>query len=138
MTDYKLFPKQITEEMADAFWEEYSKDIADDLLTRCYKAMYATAPAVQCEPVGWQFYQYGRWWSGDDRIKDHRKNTEEAGIPTRNVYAAPQLPPDISKLVEALELISNTDPDEGTAWFHDIAHKALEAYHTEGINDVCF
>lgn len=44
MTDYKLMPKQITKEMAEAFWEEYSKDRADDLLMRCYRAMYAVAP----------------------------------------------------------------------------------------------
>lgn len=45
MTDYKLMPKQITKEMADAFWEEYSKDRADDLLMRCYRALYVTAPS---------------------------------------------------------------------------------------------
>lgn len=55
MTDYKLMPKQITKEMADAFWEEYSKDRADDLLMRCYKALYVTAPAPQPaeQPVSW-------------------------------------------------------------------------------------
>lgn len=31
-------------------------------------------------------------------------------------------------LVKALELISDTDPDEETAWFHDIAHKALAVH----------
>lgn len=44
-----------------------------------------TRPA-QGDVVGWQFYQQGKWWNGDDRIKDHRKNTEAAGIPTRDVY----------------------------------------------------
>ncbi|RZI91633.1 MAG: hypothetical protein EOP15_00065 [Pseudomonas sp.] len=44
-----------------------------------------TRPA-QVDVVGWQFYQQGKWWNGDDRIKDHRKNTEAAGIPTRDVY----------------------------------------------------
>lgn len=44
-----------------------------------------TRPA-QGEVVGWQFYQQSKWWNGDDRIKDHRKNTEAAGIPTRDVY----------------------------------------------------
>ena len=42
------------------------------------------------EPVGWQFYHDGKWWPGDDRIKDHRKNTEEAGFRVRDVYASPQ------------------------------------------------
>lgn len=53
----------------------------------------ALASAQRAGPVGWQFYQDGRWWSGDDRIKDYRKNTEEAGIPTRDVYATPPAAP---------------------------------------------
>ena len=32
----------------------------------------------------------------------------------------------IEKLEAALEKIMDTDPDEGTPWFHDIARKALE------------
>lgn len=45
-----------------------------------------TRPA-QGAPVGWQFYQDGKWWSGDAHIKDHRKNTEDAGYPVRDVFA---------------------------------------------------
>ena len=41
-------------------------------------------------PVGWQFYEDGKWWNGDDRNKDHRKNTEEARYPIRDVYAVEQ------------------------------------------------
>ena len=41
----------------------------------------------QGEPVAWQFYQDGKWWNGDDRIKDHRKNTENSGYKTRELYA---------------------------------------------------
>ena len=51
MTDFKLMPKQITKEMADAFWEEYSKDRTDDLLSRCYRALYVAAPVEQAESV---------------------------------------------------------------------------------------
>ena len=40
--------------------------------------------------VTWQFYQDGKWWNGDDRIKDHRANTEAAGIPIRELFTAPQ------------------------------------------------
>lgn len=40
--------------------------------------------------------------------------------------------PDVSALVEALEMISDTDPDEGTAWFHEVACKALAAHHKQG------
>lgn len=43
--------------------------------------------ANQGEPVAWQFYQDGKWWNGDDRIKDHRKNTENSGYKTRELYA---------------------------------------------------
>lgn len=45
-------------------------------------------PVCPPEPVGWQFLQDGKWWNGDDRIKDHRLNTEAAGYPTRNVFAS--------------------------------------------------
>lgn len=49
-----------------------------------------TRPAqTEQQPVSWQFYQDGKWWNGGDRIKDHRKNTEAAGIPVRDLYAAP-------------------------------------------------
>ena len=46
-----------------------------------------TAAQHQGEPVAWQFYQDGKWWNGDDRIKDHRKNTENSGYKTRELYA---------------------------------------------------
>jgi len=36
-----------------------------------------------------------------------------------------------SELVEALELISVTDPNEGVAWFHEIAYKALAAHRKQ-------
>lgn len=49
---------------------------------------------AQGEPAGWQFYQDGKWWNGDAAIKHHRANTEAAGIPTRNLYVAPQPPAD--------------------------------------------
>lgn len=49
----------------------------------------------ECKPVpdAWQFLSDGKWHNGDDRIKDHRKNTEEAGYPTRDLYAAAPQPP---------------------------------------------
>lgn len=48
------------------------------------------------------------------------------------VAAEQQSVPDVSALVEALELISDTDPDEGAAWFHEIADKALADYRKAG------
>jgi hypothetical protein len=41
------------------------------------------------EPVGWQFYDNGKWFNG--MPGDHRANTEAAGIPVRDLYATPQL-----------------------------------------------
>lgn len=46
-------------------------------------------PAQTRKPVAWQFFQDGEWWNGDDRIKDHRKNTEEAGFPIRDLIVLP-------------------------------------------------
>lgn len=61
-----------------------------EIVTYPSGSTHQPASTVQGEPVGWQFYQYGKWWNGDDRIKDHRKNTEEAGFRVRDVYAVPQ------------------------------------------------
>lgn len=61
-----------------------------------------TRPA-QGEVVGWQFYQQSKWWNGDDRIKDHRKNTEAAGIPTRDVYIHAD-PAEVEQLRDASRL----------------------------------
>lgn len=97
--------------------------------------LYSTTPTVQGEPVGWQFYQDGKWWNGDDRIKDHRKNTEAAGMPVRDVYAASQPTPDAAKLVEALERIM-TWPDGGNKYgqanIKAFAAEALAAYRKQG------
>src|SRR5690606_18849514 len=87
MTDYKLVPIDPAPEMVEAAEDAYMP--FGDMEMAIRMALLA-APAVQGEPVGWQFYQDGKWWNGDDRIKDHRKNTEEAGYPIREVYAAPQ------------------------------------------------
>jgi len=40
------------------------------------------------EPCGWQFYQDGKWHNGME-TSNHRTNTENAGIPVRNVYPPP-------------------------------------------------
>ena len=54
------------------------------------KALAESAP-VQ-EPCGWQFYQDGKWYNGME-INNHRKNTEDAGFPVRDVYPSPQQVP---------------------------------------------
>ena len=44
------------------------------------------------EPVAWQFEHDGKWHNGDDRIKDHYKNTVNAGYKVRNLYAEQPAP----------------------------------------------
>ena len=77
----------ICAEDADGAYVDY-RDFA--ALNDELAALKDGAPAqTEQQPVSWQFYQDGKWWNGDDRIKDHRKNTEAAGIPVRDLYAAP-------------------------------------------------
>ena len=45
---------------------------------------------------------------------------------THDSWYAKQLQERIRELEIALDLIANTDPDDGTAWFHQVAEKALE------------
>ena len=123
MSDYKLMPAEPSVEMeraAESYWNERRfKGLSDDPRTWAgvYKAMRAVAPTVQGEPVGWQFYQHGEWWNGDDRIKDHRKNTEEAGFRVRDVYATSQ--PElltVDVMVGALEQVIKAAPSSGPLW----------------------
>ena len=37
------------------------------------------------EPVAWQFFRGGRWHNGTE-FYDHRKHTEAAGVPVRDLY----------------------------------------------------
>lgn len=98
---------------------------------RAWIAWQAARTGGEVGPVGWQFYQDGKWWHGYDRIKDHRKNTEEAGFPVRDLYATPQPYPDVSALVEALEDIAQWS-ERWTAPGHPVAtvaRKALAAHN---------
>lgn len=75
------------------------------------------------EPVAWQFYQDGKWHNGNDSIADHRKNTESAGMPTRDLYAgAPPaqsaVPPEREMLQRIVDELSIMDDSEGVAGFH--------------------
>lgn len=105
MSEYKLVPFEPTPEMIEAAEEAHMPFGDVDLALRM--AILA-APDVQWDVVGWQFYQDGRWWNGDDRIKDHRKNTEEAGYLIRDVYVSatctptPQPAPDVAGLMGVL------------------------------------
>jgi hypothetical protein len=52
------------------------------------------------EPVAWQFFQDGKWWNGSE-YNCHRQNTEDAGIPVRNLYTNPPSVEDMR--IETLE-----------------------------------
>jgi hypothetical protein len=49
-------------------------------------------PLLTPEPCGWQFFQDGKWHNGME-TNNHRKNTEDAGFPVRDVYPSPQQKP---------------------------------------------
>jgi len=143
MSDYKLVPVEPTPEMVESAESAYM--LFEDMELALMMAVLA-APAVQGEPVGWQFYKDGKWWHGNDCIKGHRKNTEEAGYLTRDVYAAPQPTeqqpaPDVAGLVEALtELCDEIDNHEihtsiaktSILWFKRKARAALAAHRKQG------
>ena len=40
------------------------------------------------EPVAWQFFEGGKWHNGME-VNDHRKHTEAAGVPVRDLYTTP-------------------------------------------------
>jgi hypothetical protein len=59
-----------------------------------------------------------------DKIRAAMKAGTAYGRATPTLSAAMELP-EVSALVEALERIADTDPDDGTSWFHDQANTAL-------------
>jgi len=104
-------------------WQEDRNCYADFPAHLAWKAWQAArAQSGQgAEAVGWQFYQDGKWWYGDDRIKDHRKNTREAGFRVRDVYAAPQ-PAQQGSVPEGWKLV----PVEPTPEMREAFFKAQE------------
>lgn len=54
------------------------------------------------QPASWQFFERGKWWNGDDRIKDHRANTEAAGYPVRDLYAYPPVVAEAESVTEVM------------------------------------
>jgi len=97
-----------------AFWwtkEEAERDAAETGLPIVgLGPMTGAAPAEQrqSEPAGWQFYQDGKWWNGDDRIKDHRKNTEDAGYPVRDVFTQAD-PGEVERLRATLKFYADRE-----------------------------
>lgn len=96
-------------------------------------AFAGSGATVNAEPVAWQFFEDSKWWNGDDQIKDHRKNTESAGIPTRDLYAHPPavaVPDVVDNWAEPVlyykHLSGNDCKPDGRCY--DIAFCELEGY----------
>ena len=89
--------------------DEQQQAKARNKLRTLLAALSPASQGVRAVPVGWQFFYDGKWWNGDDRIEGHRENTEAAGYPVRDVYAAPAQPAErqeqgeVQRLREALE-----------------------------------
>ena len=92
MGNYKLVPESIVDELSQFIRQVDGNNRmgAGSLADKICERFCVSEPDMQGEPVGWQYYQDGKWWNGDDRIHNHRKHTEEARYPIREVYAAPQ------------------------------------------------
>jgi len=76
---WKLVPIEPTEDMViDGFESEPDEHFSDEQ-----------------EPVAWQFLDDGKWFTGSGK-NNHRQNTEAAGYPVRNLYAAALLPPEMT------------------------------------------
>lgn len=117
-------------------------DVQNSAIAFARAVLKAAAPGVQMEVVSWQFYQDGKWWNGDDRIKDHKRNTQEAGYRIRDVYAFSDGPTLVEEcpLVKALESIAeywNQDGNEDAMlnaceYTRSAALAALAAYRKQG------
>ena len=105
MSKYKLVPMEPTPAMVQAAEDAYMP--FGDMELAIQMAILE-APEVDQEPVAWQFFQDGKWWNGGDRIKDHRKNTEAAGYPVRDLYAHPQ--PALNLATQCARCDQGTEP----------------------------
>lgn len=68
----------------------YDSKGGDNAASRWNRRTLLAQPAS--EAVGWQFFENGKWWNGSETIRSHRRNTEAAGYPVRDVYAHPPAP----------------------------------------------
>lgn len=75
---------------ASGSWVRYADHVTALAAGQATAAQAVVPQGWKLVPVGWQFYEDGKWWNGDDRNKDHRKNTEEARYPIRDVYVVEQ------------------------------------------------
>jgi hypothetical protein len=78
--------------LENLFWSSRANMTSSDYwkYRESLKTISEALQAMRGEAVGWQFLQDGKWHFGCDNLKDHRKNTEAAGFPVRDVFSAPQ------------------------------------------------
>lgn len=88
--------EQIAQQWDGCMYDSVGEAINIGEAIRAAGKRLSSQPAAAQEAVGWQFWHEmpggcGEWRNGspDHVVKNHRRNTEAAGIPTRNVYAAP-------------------------------------------------
>ena len=92
----------------------FDRDDVDALLALSHPTAAEQPQAPEQGVVAWQFFDKGQWHNGDDRIKDHRQNTEAAGYPVRNLFATPPAP----KLGPNL---AHRHPKRSAEWMQEIA-----------------
>ena len=84
---------------------------ADEINAEFDKAITAIKEALAQtqEPVAWQFFEGGKWHNGME-VNDHRKHTEAAGVPVRDLYITPpqrteQEPDDIASILACRDML---------------------------------
>jgi hypothetical protein len=79
MTDKEALKLAIQlRDTASGYWTENEIPIIEKLIELLAQTQ---------EPVAWQFFQDGKWHNGME-VNDHRKHTEAAGTPVRDLYTA--------------------------------------------------
>ena len=103
MTDYKLVPVEPTPEMVEAAESAYMPFGDMELAIRM--AVLA-APAVQGEPVGWQYYHDGKWWrrASYPRVYTAPQPAEQQSCPEDIREGAPYDDPDFESLCREHEI----------------------------------
>lgn len=80
---------------------------------------------AKVEQLEWEVKGVAEWRNMYSNLKAEIAARQDQTIVLNKMFDSAVA--DNAKLREALENIADTDPDEGTAWFHDVANAALAA-----------
>ena len=72
-------------ESSDGWWETST---GAKFGAEALKQVVEALAQPEQEPVAWQFFEGGKWHNGME-VNDHRKHTEAAGVPVRDLYTTP-------------------------------------------------